>query len=58
MLVPPRAFPMFRQAACGALVALATAAHAEQWRFEPTLGVEETLTNNVNLDPNATRQCN
>jgi len=38
------------------LVALATSVHAEQWRFEPTISVEETLTNNVNLDPNDTRR--
>jgi uncharacterized protein (PEP-CTERM system associated) len=35
---------------------LAASAHAEQWRFEPWLGVEETFTNNVNLQPNAARR--
>ena len=50
------AFGILRQVACGALVAFAASVHAETWRFEPWLNVEETLTNNVNLEPNATRR--
>jgi uncharacterized protein (PEP-CTERM system associated) len=34
----------------------AASAQAETWRFEPSIGVEETLTNNVNLAPNDTRR--
>jgi uncharacterized protein (PEP-CTERM system associated) len=53
---PPHAFRMLRQAFCVGTLVLATAAHGEQWRFEPLLTVEETLTNNVNLDPNDSRR--
>jgi len=53
---PPRGFRILRQTLCSGLVALATSAHAEQWLFEPLLGVEETLTNNVNLEPNDIRR--
>ena len=53
---PPRALRICRAALCAALVALTASAYAEQWRIEPTVSVEETLTNNVNLDPNDTRR--
>src|SRR5438046_819856 len=36
------------------LVASATA-HAQQWQIETSLGLEETITNNVNLQPSSTR---
>jgi uncharacterized protein (PEP-CTERM system associated) len=31
-------------------------ANAENWRFQPSIGIEETLTNNVNLDPSDARR--
>jgi len=54
---PLRASRILRQAVYSGVVALATASvQAETWRIEPWVGVEETLTNNVNLDSNATRR--
>src|SRR3954465_6124394 len=53
---PPRTFRNMRQAACGGLLMLATASHADIFRIEPWLRIEETLTNNVNLAPNSTRR--
>jgi uncharacterized protein (PEP-CTERM system associated) len=52
----PYALQFLRQAACGSLVVLVTSAQAETWRFEPSIAVQETLTNNVNLNPTSTRQ--
>lgn len=43
--------------ALGCVVALTAApADAQEWRFTPSLGFEETLTNNVKLQPSATRE--
>src|SRR2546430_15731655 len=52
----PRVLQVLRQAAYSSLVVFTTSAQAETWRFEPSIGVEETLTNNVNLAPNDTRR--
>src|SRR6266480_263309 len=52
----PDAFGILRQVACGTLVAFAASVQAETWRFEPWVAVEETLTNNVNLDSNSSRR--
>lgn len=42
---------------CAGVCALTvSSASAEIWRFLPSIAVEETLTNNVNLDSNATRR--
>jgi len=42
---------------CAYLLAVASAsAWAETWRVDPSVGVQETLTNNVNLSPSSTRQ--
>jgi uncharacterized protein (PEP-CTERM system associated) len=40
----------------GAVSLTATPAHAESWRFLPSIGLEETLTNNVDLEPTSTRR--
>ena len=53
---PSGAFRHMRRAACGSLFMLATATQADTFRIEPSITVEETLTNNVNLDPNSTRR--
>jgi uncharacterized protein (PEP-CTERM system associated) len=53
---PSSALQVLCQAACGSLVLFAASGHAETWRFEPSIGVEETLTNNVNLAPYDTRR--
>jgi len=53
---PPGSLRILRQVACSSLIAATASAHSETWRFEPWVRVEETLTNNVNLDPNATRR--
>lgn len=45
-----------RHAAYGSLFIVATLARAETWTFEPWITVEETLTNNVKLDPNGMRR--
>jgi uncharacterized protein (PEP-CTERM system associated) len=37
-------------------VSFISCAVAETWHFEPTFGLQETLTNNVNLTPSATRE--
>jgi len=46
-------------AACAALAACAWAAGAsgqDAWRFNPSFGLQETFTNNVDLAPNGARQ--
>ncbi len=45
-------------AACVALAACAwtTGALAQAWRFYPSLGLQETFTNNVNLSPDGARR--
>jgi uncharacterized protein (PEP-CTERM system associated) len=55
-VLPPCTYRILRQAAWVSLVAFVTAAQAETWRLEPWVNVEETLTNNVNLDSNSTRR--
>ena len=46
----------FRYGACICLVVLpASSSFAQTWHFEPTFGLQETLTNNVILTPIATR---
>jgi len=43
--------------AVGVALLAASPVHAQQgWRLLPSIGLEETITNNVNLEPNATRQ--
>src|SRR5437868_11601903 len=45
-----------RSGAYGSIAVLPMCVHAETWRFDPSLGVEETLTNNVNLTANNIRR--
>lgn len=47
----------YAAAACAGMFVLAVSpASAQSWRFSSSIGVEETLTNNVNLEPDATRR--
>ena len=46
----------FRQAILSALLGFVLPAYAEQWHFEPSLRADETLTNNVNLQPSDVRR--